>query len=579
MKTKPKVSQLGAFNLKRMNYVLLGTLIIFMVISIRSFMIHLFPKSEKSLKSIANSQYQTEFILSAYRGNIYDRKGDPLAISIKKPSIYINPKVFNPTKSQMTYLSKILKKPRKFLKRISNKNNYFSWVKRKVSENSLRKLDNLNIRGLHSIYEPSRFYPSSLASHLIGYVGTDNLGLMGLESMYQKELSGETIKVTKSRDGKGSPIFFNSTFAVPEKPGNNIYLTLDRAIQEITEKALLKGIKNAEAKKGFAIVSDPFTGKILAVANMPRFNPHHLKRDLTPTNNNAFNDLYEPGSVIKPLVSAIALDKKSIAMDNVFHCENGTYTEKNLLIRDDHPNGFLTAHNILVKSSNIGIYKIAHKIGKKDLYLGLRSFGIGSKKFDLGLSGQQRGRITHWEKWRKVRFANIAFGQGLMITGLELIASYGAIANGGYLMKPYILESIKDSDDQVLKSYFPKNLRRVIKKETAYQISLALKDVVEVGTARRAALPSYSSGGKTGTSQKADPKKRGYSDTLRIASFIGIAPIKEPHLVIYVVIDEPGKTPAYGGLWAAPVFAEIAEKSLKYLNVSPDKNLVALKSK
>lgn len=176
-----------------------------------------------------------------------------------------------------------------------------------------------------------------------------------------------------------------------------------------------------------------------------------------------------------------------------------------------------------------------------------------------------------FEKWRKVRFANIAFGQGLTVTGLELVSAYGAIANGGLLMKPYLVEAVTDSDGRTLAAKSPTVLRKVLPKATAKSIALALKDTVERGTARRAQLPLHTSGGKTGTSQKADPHQRGYSKTLRIASFIGIAPISEPHLVIYVVVDEPGRTPAYGGRWAAPVFAEIATKSLKYLNVRSDK--------
>lgn len=570
-RVKPKVSQLSAFNGKRLRFILFATLALFAAMAVRAIKVHLFPSQQGALATIAGSQYQNQLKIAGHRGNLYDRKGDPLAISIKKPSLYVNPKVFSPTPRQLVKLSRILKIGRGQIRQIAAKDSYFSWLSRRTSEATLHKVDNLGIRGLYSVWEPFRSYPSQLAPQLIGYVGTDNTGLMGLEKTFEPQLQGQALVRRYRRDGRGRPILLDKEDTKPEQPGHNLTLTIDRAIQEVAEKALAKGVANAKAKKGFAIVSDPYTGKILAVANTPKFNPYKMSSQLSHTRNSAFNDLYEPGSVLKPLVAALAVAGGKTTMDKVFYCGDGVHREKSLLIRDDHPSKFLTVHNILVKSSNIGIYKVAKELGPEAMHDGLRAFGIGNSKLNLGLPGQEIGRMLPAQKWRKVRFANIAFGQGLTVTGLELVAAYGAIANGGLLMKPYLVEAITDSDGRTLSAKSPTVLRKVLPKATAKQIALALKDTVERGTARRAKLPHHSSGGKTGTSQKADPHQRGYSKTLRIASFIGIAPITEPHLVIYVVVDEPGKVPAYGGRWAAPVFAEIAAKSLKYLNVRSDK--------
>lgn len=578
-RVKPKVSQLSACNTKRLKFILFATLALFALLALRAIKIQMFPSQEDALAAISGSQYENQLRLAGHRGNLYDRKGDPLAISIKKPSLYVNPRVFSPSSREVITLSRILGTSRKSIRLIANKKSYFSWLKRKTSEAVLHKVENLGISGLYSVWEPFRSYPAQLAPQLIGYVGTDNVGLMGLEKTYESQLRGETLVRRYRRDGRGRPILLDKEYTKPEKPGHNLTLTIDRAIQEVAEKALAKGVKKAEAKKGFAIVSDPYTGKILAVANYPKYNPYKMSSSLKHTRNSAFNDLYEPGSTIKPLVAAVAVAKQATDMEKVFYCGDGEHREKSLLIRDDHPNKFLTVHNILVKSSNIGIYKVAKTIGPEAMYDGLRAFGIGNPKLDLGLPGQEIGRMLHHKKWRKVRFANIAFGQGLMITGLELVAAYGAIANGGMLMKPYLVESLTDADGRTLKAESPTVLRHVIPKSTAKQIAAALQDTVERGTARRAILPHHTSGGKTGTSQKADPNQRGYSKTLRIASFIGITPISEPHLVIYVVVDEPGMVPAYGGRWAAPVFAEIATKSLKYLNVRSDKLSVTLATK
>jgi cell division protein FtsI (penicillin-binding protein 3) len=358
--------------------------------------------------------------------------------------------------------------------------------------------------------------------------------------------------------------------AKPEIPGHDLHLTIDKAIQEIAEAALYKGVKNAKAKSGFVVVSDPHSGKLLAVANYPTFDPNSDKINLS-SRNKAFQDLFEPGSVVKPLVMAKALEAGKVTLDQRFYCEKGYLREEGVRLRDSHAAEFLTAEEALVHSSNICTYKIAKLMGEKSLYQGFIQWGISSDDNLIGLPGQSVGRIAPYQSWRKIRFANIAIGQGMMVSALEMVGAYGALANGGRLMKPYLVERIETAGGENVMTAHPKILRQVTTPEIAKKIRAALAKVVTEGKGSNAKLEGYTSGGKTGTSEKVDPRTKAYADDLRIASFIGLAPAFDPHLVIYAVIDEPGLKPYYGSTWAAPVFREVAEKSLRYLNVKEDK--------
>ena len=545
----------------------------FIALSARAVMIHLFPSASKNLEIMGNKQYRRNFELSPYRGTILDRRGEPLAISIRRPSIFINPKVFTPTNKQKNSLSKILKISRRKIALISNKNSYFQWVKRKVTHEQARKSIDLNINGLHTIMEPARFYPQGEAiSTLIGKVGIDNQGLMGLESFYEQKLKGQTIKVTKERDARGKSIFLESTAAAPEKTGNNITLSIDRVLQEITYQELRIGIIEAGAKSGFAIVSDPHSGKILALANYPSFNPNNPMRSSNEqTRNFALLDLFEPGSVTKPFLISEALEKRVIDQKETLDCEQGILRANNWKIRDSHPVGETDIKGILVESSNICSWKIAERLGSKNLYNGYKNFGIGTGEFMIGFPGQMKGRISNWKSWKQIRYANISFGQGFLVNAVEVVQAMGAIANGGNLMKPWIRDKITSSDGSILDKNSSTVLRRVMSPEHSAFLRKSLAAVVEQGTGSKARMINYSSAGKTGTSEKIDPIAKAYSTDLRVASFAGFVPAIDPHLVIYVVVDEPSKKPYYGGQWAAPIFRNISLQSMSYMNVSPDK--------
>ncbi|MBC7661771.1 MAG: penicillin-binding protein 2 [Chitinophagaceae bacterium] len=539
--------------------------------SIRAVIILVLSPSADILDKLANGQYQTKIELAPYRGNIYDRRGEPLAISIRKPSFFINPRVFDPTPEEIRKIAKILNQTPQKIKEIAAKKGYFAWLARKVEKTQADQINELKIKEIAEIAEPSRFYPSGFEmAPILGTVGIDNNGMSGLELAYEKILKGDKLTTYRNRDARGKAIYQDSILASPEKTGQNIVLTIDSAIQDIAQTALEKGLLAADAKSGFAVVSDPHTGRILALAN------HSLKRHAGSNEdesqrNFALADTFEPGSVVKPLLIGKVLDAGLVRMDEQFNTYSGFYHEGSIKIHDDHPLPSMTTEEVITHSSNIGTYQIVRRLGPERLYNAYQDLGFTKPEQLMGISGQSRGRLSHWEKWAPSRFANLAFGQGIAVTAMEMVQAYGAIANGGTLMKPYIIDHIESPEGGMVEAHSSEVLRRVYSPEAAFKIRGVLQKTVEEGTGGKAKIAEYTTAGKTGTSQKFDITTHTYSPKLRVAGFIGFAPATDPHLVIYVVVDEPDAGKGYGGTWSAPIFKEIAEESLRYLNVAPDK--------
>lgn len=580
LKRNKKV-QPGNFVSKRANIVYATLAICFILLGARAIVIQLFPSSSQSLNRIADKQYNRVLNLARYRGSIYDRRREPLAISIRRPSIFINPRVFQPTKKDLTEISRILNMKESTLQKIVSRKTYFAWLKRKASKDAAQKIETLNLNGLYQVMEPARYYPAGVAAaNLLGYVGLDDVGLSGIERQLEKPLAGSPIKVFQSKDAKGNTIFLQSHEAAPEQTGDNIYLTIDRAVQEIAEDALRKGVHTANAQGGFAIVSDPHTGQILALANYPTFDPNNAAHiNVNLTKNRALMDAFEPGSVLKPFVVATAMSLGKTNENESFDCEGGVLKVGNRTIRDAHPpeTQFLTTTEIIVHSSNVCTYKIARRIGMAETYDGLRNFGFSERLSLLGFPGETAGYLEDWHSWLPIRFANVAFGQGIMVSGLEIVQAYGAIANGGNLMKAYVIDRIESSTGEVKQNNSATLVRRVMTPNLAKRMRGILSKVVD-DAATKAQINGYTAGGKTGTTQKIDPITKSYSHSKHLASFAGFTPSNDPHLVIYVQIDEPVANQHYGALWAAPVFTEIAERTLNYLNVEKDKPLSISKS-
>lgn len=525
--------------------------------------------SKPLLDSIADKQYHDDLNLAPYRGSIYDRRQFPLAISVRRPSLAINPRVFNPTPAQSQSLQKLLQLSDKKIAKISTKESYFAWLKRKVEPTVATQVLSLQIKGLYSINEPFRYYPlAERFAHLVGYVGLDNTGLLGLEQRYENQLHGQRTALTLIRDARNQPVFYLPAQAKPEKSGYDLTLTLDHVIQEISMEELAAGVANADAQKGFVIVSDPHTGQILALANYPSFDPNR-PRFISTTNirNTAATSRYEPGSIIKPLIVAKALDLGLTRADTLHDCEDGEMEVGNTTIKDDHPHLVLDTADTLTYSSNICIYKIALLLGAKRIYDLYHAFGLATEVNSLDIPGQATGSIRYYQRWTPIRFANVSFGQGFSATGVELVNAYNVIANGGKLMRPYLLAKVSDDRGNVSQTNSPQVVRQVLRPEVARQMRYILGRVIQHGTGKLANPHPYSAGGKTSTAEIYDRQRKRYSKTDRIAGFIGFAPLSDPHITVYVSLYRPRNKPYYGGKWAAPIFANISRRVLDYLSV------------
>jgi cell division protein FtsI (penicillin-binding protein 3) len=576
-KTAKSPGTIRGFDVGRASVVALGVLGSFLILVGRAAVIQLFPPSGEALRRIAARQYEQHLELAPYRGPVLDRNGHPFAISLKKPSVAINPRVFHPTPSQLRSLAGILEMPRERIRDISEKDAYFAWLKRKIDPGVATKVEGLSLKGLYLVNEAGRFYPlQATAAHVVGSVGSENQGLFGLERQFQDLLASRTTAVSPAKDARGRTILYSSDLAAPDLPGHTIQLSLDHVIQEIAEDALSSGVLAAKAKSGFAIVTDPHTGKILALANYPTFDPNNVTiAKPEQMRNYAILDLFEPGSIMKPFVIAAALEQHKTTPNEMHNCENGVYRAGGVVFKDDHGAAALSTADTLVRSSNICTYKIAERIGRQGLYDALKSFGFsGGLSFPETFPSAMRGHISSPDGWKPIRFANVAFGQGMTVTGIEIAMAYGVLANGGNLMRPILVDRITAPSGDIVFAASPEALNHVASIETTRQMRQILSRVVTDprGTAPKAATADYTTGGKTGTAEKVDPVLKAYSPDKRVSSFAGFAPIQDPYLVIYVMIDEPQVRPAYGGLLAGPVFANIAERSLRYLNVAPDKS-------
>jgi cell division protein FtsI (penicillin-binding protein 3) len=553
----------------------------FLIVIVRAVFVHLYPSGEDHLEAIANKQYHKPIELGHYRGTIYDRRHVPLAISTKVPSIAVNPRVFDPTPKEIEKLSKVLGLSPSKISEIDRKNSYFSWVARKIDLALAERVMELGISGLYQITESSRYYPygASLA-HLVGYLNSEDSGSSGIEKRLEKDLAGLKSSVEQSKDGRGQLIFQNSQLATPEKSGHNVELTIDAAIQDIVFNSLKKGVNDAGAKGGFAVVVEPYTGAILGISTWPTFDPNRKQEVASAPRNAALADLFEPGSIMKPFIVAQALEAHKTTPDEKHYCEKNGVLKigANASIRDDHPKAIMTTKEVIIHSSNICTYKIAQRLGMKAVFDLYKELGFAPSVPILDLPESQRGRMAHWQSWLPIRFANVSFGQGISVTALEILKSYSVFANGGKVVEPFVIRRIYNSEGKDLYLHSDSVNHRVFSTETVKAIREMLAGVVNEGTATRAKSDYYTFAGKTGTSEKYDVIAKNYSATKRIANFVGFSPVHDPKLLAFVVIDEPSIKPYYGGRWAAPVLKEIIEKSLKYMSVPPDKPPVVIGS-
>ncbi|HXC62164.1 MAG TPA: penicillin-binding protein 2, partial [Nitrospiria bacterium] len=520
--------------------------------------------------------------LEGERGTIYDRRGRVLATNLEVPSIYAVPTSIQGSDQVGLELARVLKSDLTSVKRRLREDRNFVWIARKVTPERAKAVSDLKIDGIGFVMESQRFYPNRhLMGHLLGFAGMDNQGLEGVELAYDSYLRGEKGLLWMERDALGETIFPSGLGHVAPSRGRDIVLTIDEVIQYITEQELDRVVQQVSAVSGSIIVMNPKTGEILAMAVRPEFNPNILSRhDPSEWRNRAITDLYEPGSTFKIVTAATALEEKLVTPAERINCEEGSFQIGGEVFHDPVKEGVLTFSEVIQRSSNIGTIKIGTRLGAERLYQYAKTFGFGEKT-GIDLLGETAGTLRSPHNWSKRSLASIAIGQEVAVTPIQLITAASAVANGGQLMRPYLVSKITEHDGPVIQTIVPELRRRVISQETARQLTQILEGVTRKGgTGEKAALETYSVAGKTGTAQKADSKTKAYSSDRFVSSFVGFVPAEDPEIAILVVVDEP-KGVSWGGSVAAPVFKNVAEQTLLYLGrVSPiqERKLVVSKT-
>lgn len=447
----------------------------------------------------------------------------------------------------------------------------FVWIERRIPLEHGNAIAEAKIKGVQVEHEFRRYYPNKeLAGHLLGAVGYDAKALGGLEMAYDQYLKSESQLTQAERDARGKLFTLRDDADV----NHDVYLSIDKNIQYFTEAALTENAVKHGVKNGFAIVMDINTGEVLAMANFPEFNPNsYWSYPQDQWKNHAIIDTFEPGSTFKSILMAAALGSGKVTSRDRFNCEGGHLRIGKHTIKDHGGSGYgmLSALEILQVSSNIGVTKIAYKIGKEEFYNFIMKLGFGEKT-GIGLIGEASGFVRrNFKAWKDIEFSNIAFGQGIAVTGLQMVSAYASFANDGVQMKPLLLQKIVSSKGETLIEEKPAERARVLSPESAKSLREMLFAVTQPGgTAITANVEGYFSGGKTGTAQKVDPKTRTYASNQYVSSFVGFAPLEKPEIAVYVVYDTPRKNGYYGGVVAAPIFKKISAQTLAYLGVAPD---------
>ncbi len=547
-----------------------GLLFGFLLLIARSFQIQFFQW--EGWASVANKQIRRDLHFEARRGEIYDRNGQELAVSIELESLAANPRAIKDPEGTAKKLATVVAVPASRLGKKLRQHRAFVWLKHYLTPRQADAVRALGLEGIHFVKENRRYYPNlELAGHLLGFVGRDHIGLEGLEVAQDLLLSGEPGTYPGAKDARGQIIY---THGLPAESGPQAYslrLTLDKRIQYIAERELQKTVTDYGAKGGMTVVTEPQSGEILAMAVVPSFNPNSFS-SYGPAvwRNRAVTDAFEPGSTFKIFLIAAALEEALVHPDDLFYCENGKYKVMNHTIHDLKKFGWLSLAQILRFSSNIGAAKVSEKLGSSRFYHYIRSFGFGAPT-ELGLPGETTGLIRPPDQWTPVDLAAASFGQSLSVSATQLAMALGAVANDGLLMQPLLIKEVLDGQGRVVKQNHSRVVRRVISAATAERLKNLLADVLKPGgTGARAALAQYQAAGKTGTAQKSNHKSGGYEDDRYTASFVGFAPVTDPKILVVVVINEPQKG-HYGGVVAAPAFRRIAQQTLHALQVPPEK--------
>ena len=520
------------------------------------------------LAALAERQYSRTIVLQAQRGPIVDRQGAALATSSPAESLFAQPRAVGDPVRVAARLAPLLATPERELHAALTSGKPFVWLRRRLPPATAAEVRALHEPGLGFLPEALRLYPNrELAAHVIGFEGVEG-GLEGIERALNDVLSGSPGKAVVGRDALGREVVTESIVQQP-RPGHGVMLTLDRTIQYLAEREIDAAYRRTQAKAAMAVAMDPRTGDVLAMAIRPTFNPNAYlevpSRDYW--RNRAVTDPFEPGSTFKIIMAAAALQEGVVTPDDRIYAENGRITIAKTTIHDWKKYGWLTFGEVLQNSSNVGSIKVGLALGRERYYRYMAAFGFGAPS-GVGLAGESRGQLREPQRWSALSLPTMSIGQEISVTAMQLVAAFGAIANGGTLMQPRLVRATFDADGRETRRFAPRAVRQVISPETARTLTRLMTQVVVAGTGHNAAIAGYEVAGKTGTAQKLDPVTRRYSRNPGVLSFIGFVPADEPRLVMLVMLDEP-KNEKWGSEAAAPIFSAIGSEVLRYLDVPP----------
>lgn len=559
---------------KRIEYTVRVLLCIAVVLVGRLFFLQIIDKSDLQAKNL--SQVQVDRKLQSPRGTIYDRNGRPLAMSVVTKSLYADPKMIKQSPSEVAELiAPYVTMSKEDIVKSLQEDTAFVWIDRMMEPEKSKAIAQLiedkNLEGLNFVEESKRYYPNgNLAAQVLGFVGTDDKGLDGLEMVLDDELKGGIQKELVATDRKGNAIFGSvlSKF-LPDK-GKSVTLTIDATIQFIAERALDKAMVDTGAKHASVIVMDPKNGEILAMANRPSYDPNNYNQSGEEAFKNiAVTNLYEPGSTFKPIIASAALAAGKWKLDTVYN-DKGAFAANGHIIRNWNGEGYgpVRLLDILKYSLNTGMAEIGTTTGADILSKYVRDYGFGSET-GIELPGEGEGILYNPDDMSKLDVATMSIGQGIAVTPLQMVRAFGALANGGAMMKPHIIKSYSNSQGDVTSTTETSVVGQPVPAETVKTIVDILEKEVSEGGGTKAMVEGYHFAGKTGTAQKLDTKHGGYLDGQYIASFIGFGPVEDPKFVVLVVIDDPQKGSYYGSQIVAPVFKDIVSQLVRYYQMSP----------
>ncbi len=548
----------------RMLVVKIILLLFFVIVALR--LVHIQVIDAAKYQEIAKRQYESKVVLPAERGNIYDRNGKILVSNSMFVSFAADPRIVGRNANDVAErFSRVFGDPRSsYVARLSDSNRRFVWLERRVRPDVAKRLQMDDLEGVIQLNEPKRMYHyESVAGQLLGFTDIDNGGLSGIELQYDEQLRGTDGYVIMQRDGLGRRRPSVDYPRIDPVNGNSIVLTIDLEYQSIAESELRKGVERNRAESGLVVMLEPSTGAVLAMANYPGIDPNSVE-GINPAlfKNRAITDMFEPGSVFKIVAASAAIENSRVKLDQKFFAENGTYVVKyagghSRKINDTHPYGMLTFQEGIEYSSNIVVAKVSNLIGDELLYTTARNYGFGIET-GIELPGEVSGEMKKPNQWSGATLNSMAIGYEVGVTPLQIVAAYAAVANGGVLMRPYVVKQELNQHNEVIAETRAQQIRRVITKHTSQALTKIFEGVVERGTGASAREDNVAVAGKTGTSRKFIDGK--YEVGNYTASFVGYLPADDPKIVCLVMLDHPREGGYTGGLASAPIFKSIAEK-------------------